>query len=89
MYFFVKIYGAGYLQELLKPLIIPLLDKQINYEVDPSRLTNKDDLEPNRKNLIALTEKVFDAIINSSEKFPPQLRSMCHCLYQVRLNFAI
>lgn len=78
-----KIYGAGYLQELLKPLIVPLLDKQINYEVDPSRLTSKDDLEPNRKNLIALTEKVFDAIVNSAEKFPPQLRSMCHCLYQV------
>lgn len=82
-----KIYGAGYLQELLKPLIIPLLDKQIPYEVDPSRLSNKEDLEPNRKNLIALTEKVFDAIVNSANQFPPQLRSMCHCLYQVgRMN---
>lgn len=79
-----KIYGASYLQELLKPLIIPLFDKQINYEVDPSRLSNKEDLEPNRKNLIALTEKVFDAIVNSANQFPPQLRSMCHCLYQVR-----
>lgn len=78
-----KIYGASYLQELLKPLILPLFDKQINYEVDPSRLANKEELEPNRKNLIALTEKVFDAIVNSADKFPPQLRSMCHCLYQV------
>nr|CAH7739336.1 unnamed protein product [Callosobruchus chinensis] len=34
-------------------------------------------------NLIALTQRVFDAIVNSAEKFPPQLRSMCHCLYQV------
>ena len=34
-------------------------------------------------NLIALTQRVFDAIINSADRFPPQLRSMCHCLYQV------
>lgn len=37
----------------------------------------------NRNNLIALTKKVFDAIVESAEIFPPQLRSMCHCLYQV------
>ncbi|XP_031626332.1 neurofibromin isoform X2 [Contarinia nasturtii] len=79
-----KIYGTTYLQDLLKPLIEPLLQlKNIDYEVDPSRLCNKDDLEKNRKSLIALTEKTFDAIVNSADKFPPQLRSMCHCLYQV------
>jgi len=47
------------------------------------RLENIEDLETNRQNLIALTEKVFDAIITSADRFPPQLRSMCHCLYQV------
>lgn len=26
---------------------------------------------------------MFDAIVSSADKFPPQLRSMCHCLYQV------
>lgn len=47
------------------------------------RLDPSDDIELNRKNLIALTQKVFDAIVSSADKFPPQLRSMCHCLYQV------
>ena len=26
--------------------------------------------------------KVFNAIVCSSDRFPSQLRSMCHCLYQ-------
>lgn len=82
-----KIYGNTYLVELLRPLIIPMLDKQVNYEVDPSRLINKDELETNRTTLLAFTERVFNAIINSADQFPPQLRSMCHCLYQVCRKF--
>jgi neurofibromin 1 len=54
-----------------------------NFEVDPARLEPTDDIDVNRKNLIALTQKVFDAIVNSADRFPSQLRSMCHCLYQV------
>ncbi|XP_058173864.1 neurofibromin [Anopheles ziemanni] len=84
MAFCFKIYGASYLQGLLEPLIRPLLDEPTNsFEVDPARLESSEDIEVNRKNLIALTQKVFDAIVNSADRFPPQLRSMCHCLYQV------
>jgi len=85
MAFCFKIYGASYLQMLLEPLIRPLLDEEEEtcFEVDPARLDPTEDIEQHRNNLIALTQKVFDAIINSSDRFPPQLRSMCHCLYQV------
>ncbi|XP_055612149.1 neurofibromin isoform X6 [Uranotaenia lowii] len=84
MAFCFKIYGASYLQGLLEPLIRPLLDDPMtSFEVDPARLESTEDIEVNRKNLIALTQKVFDAIVNSADRFPPQLRSMCHCLYQV------
>ncbi|KAM7364589.1 neurofibromin 1 isoform 1-T1 [Cochliomyia hominivorax] len=84
MAFCFKIYGSAYLQLLLEPLIRPLLDNPNTcFEVDPARLDPGDDLDVNRRNLIALTKKVFDAIINSADRFPPQLRSMCHCLYQV------
>ncbi|XP_046387119.1 neurofibromin isoform X3 [Ischnura elegans] len=84
MAFCFKIYGASYLQNLLEPLIRPLLDEpNQSFEVDPARLDSSEDIEENRRNLMALTQKVFDAIISSAEKFPPQLRSMCHCLYQV------
>ncbi|KAK4871818.1 hypothetical protein RN001_015942 [Aquatica leii] len=84
MAFCFKIYGASYLQTLLEPLIKPLLeDPNCSFEVDPARIELNEDIEENRQNLIALTQKVFDAIVNSADTFPAQLRSMCHCLYQV------
>ncbi|KAH9628773.1 hypothetical protein HF086_005398 [Spodoptera exigua] len=88
MAFCFKIYGYGYLQNLLEPLITALLDQaeergDISFEVDPARLDPNQDIEMNRSNLIDLTKEVFDRIVGSADKFPPQLRSMCHCLYQV------
>uniref|UniRef100_T1J6E5 Neurofibromin n=1 Tax=Strigamia maritima TaxID=126957 RepID=T1J6E5_STRMM len=84
MAFCFKIYGASYLHNLLEPLITPLIQQPyLSYEVDPARLNDGENLELNRQNLMHLTQKVFDAIISSSDRFPPQLRSMCHCLYQV------
>ncbi|XP_017785481.1 PREDICTED: neurofibromin isoform X3 [Nicrophorus vespilloides] len=84
MAFCFKIYGAGYLQTLLNPLIHSLLDdNDKSYEVDPARINPAEDIELNRSNLINLTQKVFDEIVSSANEFPAQLRSMCHCLYQV------
>ncbi|XP_058804864.1 neurofibromin [Phymastichus coffea] len=84
MAFCFKIYGASYLQSLLEPLITPLLSDPLTcFEVDSARIGTNEDINQNRRNLIALTQKVFDAIVSSAERFPPQLRSMCHCLYQV------
>lgn len=87
MAFCFKIYGTSYLKALLEPLIKPLVADQptnnLSYEVDPARLEEGEDVETNRRNLLALTQRVFNAIIMSSDSFPSQLRSMCHCLYQV------
>ncbi|XP_074600003.1 neurofibromin 1 isoform X2 [Brevipalpus obovatus] len=85
MAFCFKIYGSSYLKALLEPLIEPLVEdsSHLSYEVDSARLDNGEDLENNRKNLLELTQNVFNAITSSTESFPSQLRSMCHCLYQV------
>ncbi|XP_012162697.1 neurofibromin isoform X2 [Ceratitis capitata] len=84
MAFCFKIYGASYLQNLLEPLIQPLLDDpSTSYEVDPARLEPGEDLERNKENLMSLTKVFFESILNSVDRFPSQLRSMCHCLYQV------
>ncbi|CAG0920975.1 unnamed protein product [Notodromas monacha] len=84
MAFCFKIYGAAYLFNLLKPLIRPLIDMpNVSYEIDPARLGPNESLETNYENLLTLTQKVFDAITSTAEQFPPQLRSMCYCLYQV------
>ena len=47
------------------------------------RLDPGENLEENQGNLLQITERFFQAIIGSSNEFPPQLRSVCHCLYQV------
>ena len=84
MAFCFKIYGASYLHNLLQPLLKPLLeDPSMSFEVDPARLDPKEDITDNRSQLVSLTQRVFSAIVSSADKFPTQLRSMCHCLYQV------
>ncbi|XP_019502518.1 PREDICTED: neurofibromin [Hipposideros armiger] len=86
MTFCFKVYGATYLQKLLDPLlriVITSSDWQhVSFEVDPTRLEQSESLEENQRNLLQMTEKFFHAIISSSSEFPPQLRSVCHCLYQ-------
>lgn len=51
------------------------------------RLEQGENLEENQRNLLQITERFFHAIIGSSSEFPPQLRSVCHCLYQVLFYF--
>lgn len=59
-----------YLHNLLEPLIRPLVDDPgTSYEVDPARLDPAEDVEHNRSNLIALTQRVFTAIVYSSDKY--------------------
>lgn len=53
------------------------------------RLEQGENLEENQRNLLQITERFFQAIIGSSSEFPPQLRSVCHCLYQVGLPLSI
>ncbi|MED6232485.1 Neurofibromin 1, partial [Ataeniobius toweri] len=50
--------------------------------VHPDLLEHGENLEENQRNLLQITERFFQAIIGSSSDFPPQLRSVCHCLYQ-------
>uniref|UniRef100_A0A3Q3R8S4 Neurofibromin 1b n=1 Tax=Monopterus albus TaxID=43700 RepID=A0A3Q3R8S4_MONAL len=85
MTFCFKVYGAAYLQKLLEPLLRGVITtpEHISFEVDPTRLEQGENLEENQSNLLQITERFFQAIIGSSSEFPPQLRSVCHCLYQV------
>ncbi|XP_029372563.1 neurofibromin isoform X3 [Echeneis naucrates] len=84
MTFCFKVYGAAYLQKLLEPLLRGVITtpEHISFEVDPTRLEQGENLEENQRNLLQITERFFQAIIGSSSEFPPQLRSVCHCLYQ-------
>lgn len=84
MAFCFKIYGACYLRSLLEPLIRDAMSNDaIRYEVDPARIEPGDDIEENGRNLLQFTKTVLDSVVGSIEQFPPQLRIMCHFLYQV------
>ncbi|XP_063809731.1 neurofibromin isoform X9 [Pseudophryne corroboree] len=87
MTFCFKVYGATYLQKLLEPLLRIIIAspewQQVSFEVDSTRLDGVEVLEENQRWLLQMTEKFFHAIINSTHEFPTQLRSVCHCLYQV------
>ncbi|XP_062578923.1 neurofibromin-like isoform X10 [Saccostrea cucullata] len=82
-----RFYGQNYLRELLNPHIMEMaqLEKQqkVCFEIDPARLEHGENIEENKKNLMIITQKVFDSIVGSAPQFPSKLRSMCHCLYQV------
>ncbi|XP_058853863.1 neurofibromin isoform X1 [Acipenser ruthenus] len=86
MTFCFKVYGATYLQKLLEPLLRAVITtpewQHVSFEVDPTRLEPTESLEENQRNLLQMTEQFFHAILSSSCDFPPQLRSVCHCLYQ-------
>lgn len=84
MSFCFKLYGSHYLYNLFAPLLakISMVDVR-NYEVDPSRTEQHEQLEENIKNLCSLTQDVFEAIIDSASQFPAQLRILCSCLDQV------
>ncbi|XP_076842773.1 neurofibromin isoform X4 [Brachyhypopomus gauderio] len=87
MTFCFKVYGATYLQKLLEPLLRGVITgpewQMIRFEVDPTRLEPSEVLEENQRNLLKMTSRFFLAITSSSSEFPPQLRSVCHCLFQV------
>ncbi|XP_078599565.1 neurofibromin-like isoform X3 [Branchiostoma floridae x Branchiostoma japonicum] len=86
MTFCFKIYGGSYLHNVLEPLLRGMLHPELSnvlYEIDPARSEPGSSVDENRKNLMVLTQKFFNRIVNSADQFPQQLRSMCHCLYQV------
>ena len=82
MAFSFKIYGATFELGLLEPLIQDMIDNAdgISYEVDPTRMEAGVVLEDNQQKLAQITQMVFEAIMSSADRCPPQLRSMCHSL---------
>ncbi|XP_041348224.1 neurofibromin-like isoform X2 [Gigantopelta aegis] len=81
-----RFYGQSYLRELLHPLISQMFlmeENHCSFEIDPARLEPGENIDANRRNLLTITQKVFNAIVGSAPRFPPKLRTMCHCLDQV------
>ncbi|XP_030848330.1 neurofibromin isoform X1 [Strongylocentrotus purpuratus] len=83
-----KMYGQNYLKLLLHPLVQEMMTgptSHVRYEVDTARMEahEEENLPEYQASLMQLAKKFFKAIINSVDQFPPQLRSVCHCLNEV------
>ncbi len=81
-----KTFGLYYLQSVLRPLIIDLVKiSDLDYEVDPTRLSDPGKLKVNQSNLLNLVQMFYGTIQKSLPSLPLQLRTLCHILYSVSL----
>jgi GTPase-activator protein for Ras-like GTPase/C2 domain len=66
--------GKEYLEECFAHIIRDIVDKDIECEVDPMRVTDPDDLRKNWKLLLSLTRSLWASIYASAPRCPPELR---------------
>lgn len=81
-----RMFGLKYLKQLLEPHIPAsetVMNTNISYEIDPTKLEEDGDIKLNQKNLLELTQQILDSILSSASDFPPQLNLMCICLRDV------
>ena len=74
--FHMRRLGKEYLEETLGERIRDIDESDPECEVDPNRVRNKEDLQRNWRNLIALTESVWMSIKASPSRCPPELRGI-------------
>lgn len=74
--FYMRRLGKEYLDETLGERIRDIDESDPDCEVDPNRIKQKDDLQRNWRNLIALTESVWIAIKTLPSRCPPELRAI-------------
>ena len=66
--------GKEYLEDTVGERVRDIDESDPDCEVDPNRIRNRDDLQRNWRNLIALTEAIWSAIAVSASRCPPELR---------------
>ncbi|OZJ06244.1 hypothetical protein BZG36_00849 [Bifiguratus adelaidae] len=75
-----KMYGTPYLQETLQPVMLASLNKEPSgraYEMDPTKLDNKDDLVRNTQNVQNTAKSYLEAIFASVPQLPSQKVPRC------------
>eukprot|EP01133_Synstelium_polycarpum_P013744 gene13744-16212_t len=74
---FTKMRGMPYLTKIITPLVREIVDSPAGYEVDPSKINEgSEELMTNMMNLIQMSEKFTDTIIDSLHQLPLSLREI-------------
>jgi len=83
--------GTNYLQRIIKPFLMEIINNSAKYEVDPSKVPPNTDelvLEENMSRLLATSQKVLDTIVRSTPEFPTPLRILSsHLMREVAKKF--
>ena len=74
--FHMRRLGKEYLEEVLSEKITAINSLNPDCEVDPSRVSDGDDINRNWTSLIALTTDVWDGIADSPNRCPAELRQL-------------
>ncbi|KAH3745107.1 gtpase-activator protein for Ras family gtpase [Pelomyxa schiedti] len=77
---FTKMIGRDYIINTLKPSLQYVVDNPEDYEIDPTKVTEADNLQLNISNLLQITENFIDHIIGSTDRCPLPLRVICRHL---------
>uniref|UniRef100_A0A914YE55 Ras-GAP domain-containing protein n=1 Tax=Panagrolaimus superbus TaxID=310955 RepID=A0A914YE55_9BILA len=70
----MKLVASEYLKCTLNEFIKAVLERNIDCEVDPTKLSNQSNLEKNRLNLMAFVRMAWASIQDKAHLFPEELR---------------
>lgn len=79
--FHMRRLGKDYIDEVLGEKIHEINEINPNCEVDPGKLQQGEDIEQHWDQLLQFTNEIWDCVVRSASKFPPELR---HILKYVR-----
>lgn len=68
---YLKLTGYNYLNDTIGDIIRDIVDSRTGIEVDPSRLSNSDDVAKQSQKLLALVQQIWTAICRSAPYCPP------------------
>ncbi|KAL2071687.1 hypothetical protein VTL71DRAFT_12922 [Oculimacula yallundae] len=74
--FHMRRLGKEYLEDVLSAKITEINALNPDCEVDPSRISNGDDLDKNWKLLTTLTTDIWESIAGSAKRCPPEIRQV-------------
>eukprot|EP01088_Endostelium_zonatum_P003554 TRINITY_DN1475_c1_g3_i1.p1 TRINITY_DN1475_c1_g3~~TRINITY_DN1475_c1_g3_i1.p1 ORF type:complete len:918 (-),score=249.22 TRINITY_DN1475_c1_g3_i1:88-2841(-) len=82
--FFAQKRGVKFLKSALEENIVDIykVPDSVSFEVDPSKLSDKEDAIDNTKRLAAAAQQFFDRIYDSEHQTPPSFRLLCHKIVQ-------
>jgi hypothetical protein len=72
----MKLIGEAYLKQTLSDIVKSIIDTTQDFEIDPSKVTNPNNLQANREEFIQNLHLVCGRVFNSCNHFPYELKQV-------------